>query len=176
MATIILKQFQNNIYTSIEDTTSNHLVKSALISGETLYGGEMDYLWLRIFTRLNAGAVLPQKQKTQNRRKKKIQANTFPAHTNILRASELVRKINFCLLQTKDPKYIKRVEVPVSGLYRIKTKRCEKYFETKRLARYWRRYLEDIRLNYLIMTSTDDVMDYLLDFYKLKLFNVDEDE
>lgn len=173
MTPSFLSKLINNTFSSIDLTLNGPLTPRTAVGGETLYGGEIDYLWIRIFTRANAGAIKPKEQRKKQQRIKKTKTNTFPATVDVIRATELARKINFCLLQTKDPKYIKRVEALTAGLYHVKMKRCEKYAETKYLARYWKRYLEDVRLNYMVVASLDTDTDYTLDFYSLRLFDID---
>ena len=174
MNNALLKKLQTNMYSSTECTLEHPSTPRVFVGGETLYGGEIDYFWIRIFARVNAGAIKPKEQRKKQHRVKKTKTNLFPASVSTLRATELVRKINFCLLQTKDPKYIKRIEAPANGLYHVKMKRCEKYVETKYLTRYWKRYLEDVQLNYTALIPLGTDADYALDFYSLRLFDVNE--
>jgi len=81
---------------------------------------------------LNAGAIKEKEDEGNFRRKRKYSPSLFPTHLPRENANDLVRKLNTCVLATKDEKYIRKMKM---AQYQVKVYRCERYSETKRLSK-----------------------------------------
>lgn len=173
-----IDKLQNSTFSTFDFVAEKFepsIVRSVAVAGEALYAGEMDYLWVRIFSRLDVGAIKQKEEADRFRKKVKRRAAHFNGYTSLKRGEYIARKLNICVLETKDPAYIRRVQSQPAGTFDILIRRCERYIETKRLAKFWRRYLEDAKIGYAVRINPAYDMEYALNFYGLKLFDVNAD-
>lgn len=113
-------QFQDFVLSSTGLTGSSPYVS---ITGEAVKGGSIDFLYTCVFTGRKATFIPANKGRG-------YKPNYFATHIRIEEAVYYTGKVNSCLIYNKDSKYI------TYGLTTTRIKRCERYSEMRRLAKY----------------------------------------